>query len=267
MVNARADHVATGLTRLSKHHSKHRNNRGFGKRVMTDEELMLAVCNGDQCAYQTIVKKHLKPISHYAYRMLGNTKDTEEISQETFLRLWTNAARWQTDKANLSTWLHRIAHNLCIDYLRRHRRTLLQVEIRPEPDAEDFYNPGAALELENEQGLKMDANATARRLQQALQELPESQRSALMLCHYQGFSNKEAAVIMDISVKALESAIARAKRTLRTTLSEHNETDLTQNELTQNELTQNELSQTKLPQTKLPQTELTHPAEKVQGPE
>lgn len=219
MASHRADRVATGLTQDSK--------RGFGKRVMTDEELMLAVCNGDQSAYQTIVKKHLKPISHYAYRMLGNIKDTEEISQETFLRLWTHAARWQTDKATLSTWLHRIAHNLCIDYLRRHRRASLQVEIRTETDGEDFYNQTIAHETDTEHGKHMDANAAARHLQQALQELPESQRSALMLCHYQGFSNKEAALIMDISVKALESAIARAKRTLRKRLSELNETDLT----------------------------------------
>ncbi len=195
---------------------------------MTDEELMLAVCNGDQSAYQTIVRKHLKPISHYAYRMLGNTKDTEEISQETFLRLWTHAARWQTDKANLSTWLHRIAHNLCVDYLRRHRRTQLQVEIRPDFDSEDFYNQETTQAPDNEQDLHRDMNATVRHLQLALQELPESQRSALMLCHYQGFSNKEAAVIMDISVEALESAIARAKRTLRKRLSELNATDLTQ---------------------------------------
>lgn len=188
---------------------------------MTDEELMLAVCNGDQSAYQTIVKKHLQPISHYAFRMLGNSKDTEEISQETFLRLWLNAARWQPDKANLSTWLHRIAHNLCIDYLRRHRRTVVQSELRPETDTTETLE----IQQETESATRIDANAAAQQLHNALQELPESQRSALMLCHYQGFSNKEAAVIMDISVKALESAIARAKRTLRNRLSELNATD------------------------------------------
>ncbi len=51
---------------------------------MTDEELMRAVCNGEQFAYQTIVKQHLKSISHYAFRILGNQKDTEDITQETF---------------------------------------------------------------------------------------------------------------------------------------------------------------------------------------
>ena len=87
---------------------------------MTDEELMRAVCNGEQFAYQTIVKQHLKSISHYAFRILGNQKDTEDITQETFLKLWINAEKWHPEKAKLSTWLHRIAHNLCIDYIRKH---------------------------------------------------------------------------------------------------------------------------------------------------
>jgi RNA polymerase sigma-70 factor (ECF subfamily) len=180
---------------------------------MTDEELMLAVCNGDQSAYQTIVKKHLKPISHYAFRMLGNSKDTEEISQETFLRLWRNAARWQPAKSNLSTWLHRIAHNLCIDYLRKHSH----VQIQADPIA--GFAEAADIAQAADTAADIDASVAARQIHRALQELPESQRSALMLCHYQGFSNKEAAAIMDISVKALESAIARAKRTLRIKLS------------------------------------------------
>ena len=97
---------------------------------MTDEELMLAVCNGDQSAYRSIVEKHLKSISHYAFRMLGNQKDTEDITQEAFLKLWVNASNWNVDKSGLSTWLHRITHNLCIDYLRKHRR----VDTQAEPD-------------------------------------------------------------------------------------------------------------------------------------
>jgi len=172
---------------------------------MTDEELMFAVCNGDQSAYQTIVKKHLKPISHYAFRMLGSTKDTEDITQETFLRLWLNAAKWQPQKANLSTWLHRITHNLCIDFLRKHSHT----------DTQSDFEDELGETLEVDAATSIDLTTRAQVIQRALLELPESQRSALMLCHFQGFSNKEAAVIMDISVKALESAIARAKRTLR----------------------------------------------------
>ncbi len=172
---------------------------------MTDEELMQAVCMGDRAAYQILVKKHLKSISHYAYRLLGNQKDTEDITQEVFLRLWMNAKKWKSDKSKLTTWLHRIAHNLCIDYLRKHGRVQTQESF----DEEDFASLPETGAANDTGGDKL------RLLQEAISTLPENQRSALTLCHYQGFSNKEAAAIMNISVKALESAIARAKRSLR----------------------------------------------------
>jgi len=171
----------------------------------TDEELMQAVCMGDRSAYQALVKQHIKSISHYAFRLLGNTKDTEDITQEVFLRLWTNAQKWNAQKSKLTTWLHRITHNLCVDHLRKHGRVQTQ-DTFDEEAADSATESGGSFDESNEQLQEMRA---------AMNALPESQRSALSLCHYQGFSNKEAAAIMDISVKALESAIARAKRSLR----------------------------------------------------
>lgn len=177
---------------------------------MTDEELMTAVCKGDESAYQAIVKQHLRPISHYAFRMLGNQKDTEDIAQETFIRLWVNASKWQANKAKLITWLHRIAHNLCIDYLRKHGRVQTESDIQVEVGENELQS-----DEDNRDNFRIAS------LNFAIRNLPESQRSALMLCHYQGFSNKEAAIIMGISVKALESAVSRAKRALRSQLWEY----------------------------------------------
>ena len=183
---------------------------------MTDEELMLAVSKGDQSAYQTLVSQHLNAISHYAFRLLGNRKDTEDICQEVFLKLWTNASKWQPEKAKLTTWLHRITHNLCIDYLRKHVRT----------QTSDILDMGAADNMpetpqsdEQNESIAIDEK---QRLNHAISLLPETQRSALMLCHYAGFSNKEAAAILNVSVKALESSIARARRSLRTQLKSRN---------------------------------------------
>jgi RNA polymerase sigma-70 factor, ECF subfamily len=182
---------------------------------MTDEELMVAVCEGDRSAYRTIVNQHLGSISHYAFRILGNSKDTEDISQEVFLRLWTNAHKWQGEKAKLSTWLHRIAHNLCIDHIRKHGR----VDTKSSFDEDHFENNGTGSDIEGgvEGGFesKSEENEKFHLLKQAMDQLPESQRSALALCHYQGFSNKGAAAIMNISVSAVESALARAKRSLK----------------------------------------------------
>ncbi len=193
---------------------------------MTDEELMLAICKGDQSAYQAVVKEHLKPISHYAYRLLGNQKDTEDITQETFLKLWINAATWKPEKAKLTTWLHRITHNLCVDYLRKHSRMQTQDNFEEHlvDSSEETNDRNADF---TQRDLCRDSEKI-RILDSALNQLPESQRSAIMLCTVQNFSNKEAAVIMDISVKALESIIARAKRSLKSiirTMADNGNTD------------------------------------------
>ena len=172
---------------------------------ITDEELMQAVCAGGRSAYQTLVKRHLNSISHFVYRILGNQKDTEDITQEVFLRLWTNAQKWKSEKSKLTTWLHRIAHNLCIDYLRKHGR----MQIQGSSDDETIDS------LQEKKELIVEKNSKIKLLNEVMSSLPENQRSALSLCHYQGFSNKEAAAIMNISSKAVESAIARAKRSLR----------------------------------------------------
>ncbi len=176
---------------------------------------MEALCQGDRRAYQAIVTRHGQAISHYAFRMLGDRGDAEDVTQETFLRLWLKANQWQASKAKLTTWLHRIAHNLCIDFMRKHSR-VQALEDSNELDQEEQMNW---------RGNEPDAPDTGDKqaeqielLQRAMSQLPEAQRSALMLCTYSGFSNQEAADIMAISVKALESALARARRNLRATL-------------------------------------------------
>lgn len=182
---------------------------------MTDEELMAAVCRGDQSAYRTLVSQNLNAISHYAFRILGNHGDTEDITQEVFLKLWVNAAQWQPRKAKLSTWLHRITHNLCIDFLRKHKRMTTNSEIGDEEDSETS-NTGTQ---ESNDTNYSSSDSRMQLLLAELHKLPEAQRSAIMLCHFSGFSNQEAADIMSLSVKALESLLARARRSLRNTLS------------------------------------------------
>ncbi len=172
-----------------------------------DEALMLAIQGGDSKAYESAVRQHIKALSHYAYRMLGNSKDTEDITQEALLRLWTHANSWRADKASVSTWLHRITHNLCIDYLRKDKSNVTG-ELNDEHESKD--RPASV----PEQNERLDA------LKNALELLPERQRSAIILSHYQGFSNKEIAQVMDISVDALESILARARRGLRAQLSD-----------------------------------------------
>lgn len=178
------------------------------RRMLTDEQIMAAIAAGDRRIYADTVRQHSRAIAFYAWRMLGSQAEAEDVVQETFLRLWTQAARWQPDRAGISTWLHRVAHNLCIDHMRKDRSAVTD---ELDEDLEDH-------KTDPDEDLDMDMRQ--RRLQQAIAALPERQRSALILVHYQGLSNQAVAGVMDLSVDALESLLARARRTLKASLAD-----------------------------------------------
>jgi RNA polymerase sigma-70 factor, ECF subfamily len=168
---------------------------------VADEELMRRVGRGDGDACRLLVERHLARIVAFAGRVLGSPSDAEDVAQETFARVWVSATSWRPT-ARFTTWLHRVALNLCLDRLQRRRETRL--EDAPEPVDPQ---PSARERLE-------DAEVT-RVVGREIAALPERQRVALALCHYQGLSNDEAAAVMEITVEALESLLARARRTLR----------------------------------------------------
>ncbi|HEU4582631.1 MAG TPA: sigma-70 family RNA polymerase sigma factor [Polyangiaceae bacterium] len=166
-----------------------------------DVGLIELVAGGDVRAYRQLVDRHLRGIHAFAYRMLGNRAEAEEVSQETFLRLWEHAGRY-LPQAKPSTWIYRIAHNLSIDRLRRRRERSAPVA----PDELPASERPSGLFLERQ---------VAEAVQRALDELPERQRAAIGLVHYQGLSNAEAAEVLGVGVRALESLLARARRQLR----------------------------------------------------
>lgn len=161
------------------------------------------MAGGDEAAFRQLLALHIAPVSRYARRMLDGADEAEDVTQEVFLRLWTEGHRFRPEAARLTTWLHRIAHNLCIDWRRK------QARINPAGDAlpETAVDCGPQRDIENA--------TRARRVRHAVTALPERQRDALLLCHYQGLSNQEAAAILGIGVEALESLLARARRRLR----------------------------------------------------
>ncbi len=144
---------------------------------------------------------HLGAVTAYAWHMLGDRAEAEDVAQETFIRFMKKAPRWRQGTARLRTWLLRVAINLCLDRLRARRP---QVELDAEFDAE----PGGVA--------RIDAGIDRRRaVRRALGELPERQAGAITLVHYLGLTNAEAAETMEISVDALESLLARARRALK----------------------------------------------------
>ena len=161
-------------------------------------ERMLA---GGELAFRQIVDQHTQRIFNYARRMTSNSTEAEDIAQETFIRFWVSRDRFDPDRVKLTTWLHRIAHNLCVDYFRR--RQLQQRQSPAESDSHE--NPDTDYEL----------NLRAAIVRKALMTLSERQRSAIVLCHYQNFSQHDAAHILDLSVGALESLLRRGRYKLK----------------------------------------------------
>jgi RNA polymerase sigma factor (sigma-70 family) len=172
-----------------------------------DEDLVRRVGQGDPAAIQSMVARKLPRMLALARRMLGDPVEAEDVAQEALLRAWRQAPRWAPGKARFDTWLHRVALNLCYDRLRRRR----EIATDAPPDRPD---EGAA----PDRGLL--AADVGRRVDAALARLPDRQREAIVLCHYQELTNIEAAALMEVSVEALESLLSRGRRALRMALAD-----------------------------------------------
>jgi RNA polymerase sigma-70 factor (ECF subfamily) len=168
----------------------------------SDDALMERVRARDQAAFNRLIARHLSAIHGYLLRLTHSRADADELTQEAFLRVWSRADTYRPGTVQFTTWLHRIAHNLCMDELRR-----VHPESLDEPDQQlsEFADPEQATA----------DRETAARLDRALGALPQTQRAALLLTEVQGLSNQQVADIMNLGVRAVESLLARARRTLR----------------------------------------------------
>ena len=167
----------------------------------------------DTRAFEQFVDRYLTPLHHFAYRWLGNHADAQDVIQEAFLRIWNHAQQWKhTGKAQVSTWVYRIVYHLCIDHHRRIHSDLTEL-------SDEFPDTKASPEQVLQQKQISD------QVKEILQQLPERQRSAIILCYYQELSNRQAAEILEVNLQALESLLARGRRTLRQKL-EHQYPDL-----------------------------------------
>jgi RNA polymerase sigma-70 factor (ECF subfamily) len=167
-----------------------------------EAELVRRLRERDPLAFRVLSERYLKRLFNYSNRMLGNTAEAEDVSQETFARFWQRAPAWEAH-ATVGTWLFRVAHNLCIDRLRQKRPIDSDIEL-----GSDSARPSRMLERRQ----------TAERVRAALAALPDRQRSAVVMSHYEAMSNPEIAAALDVTVESVEGLLGRARRTLRHTL-------------------------------------------------
>ena len=173
-----------------------------------DADLVRNAGAGDAQAASALVRKHLPRMIALARRMLNDAAEAEDVAQEVFLRVWREAPRWKPGGAKFETWMHRVALNQCYDRLRRRRE-------KSDPDAGVDVPDAAPLASD----LWLAQQRTAK-VGAALAQLPERQRSAIELVHFQELTNIAAAETLEISVEALESLLARGRRALKASLAD-----------------------------------------------
>ncbi|MPQ66585.1 MULTISPECIES: RNA polymerase sigma factor [Pseudomonas] len=180
------------------------------KEIDPDVELLARIGNKEPAAVNEMVSRKLPRLLALASRILGDADEAKDVAQESFLRIWRQAANWRSGEARFDTWLHRVVLNLCHDRLRKRKE-------RPLEDDEPGIELVDSAPRPDEQ---LEATARSEQMAAALAALPDRQREAIVLQYYQELSNIEAAALMNISVDALESLLSRARRNLRSYLAE-----------------------------------------------
>ncbi len=170
-----------------------------------DEALLVRVAARDQAAFRQLVDRHLNAMLALARRFLRDEAEAEDVAQEAFLRLWRLGAGLDIGPAGVAPWLRRVVSNLAIDRMRVRGRIDVTDEVPEVPEA-----PGQLRGLEQAE--------LASRVAAALGALPDRQRTALTLFHYEGLTMDEVGRMMDVSQEAVESLLARARRSLRASL-------------------------------------------------
>lgn len=170
-----------------------------------DATLLAKTAHGDSASFRILVERHIGNVTAIARGMLRDPAEAQDIAQEAFLRLWRHAGELELGSGGVKPWLRRVVSNMCIDRMRASRNTTVTDEV---PDRAEPATQGTALEEQD----------MAARVRKALDALPERQRQALTLFHFEGMSQLEICDVLDISEDAVESLLARARRTLKTAL-------------------------------------------------
>jgi RNA polymerase sigma-70 factor, ECF subfamily len=186
--------------------------------AISDHELLAAIRDGDEVAFQEIVRRYRNPITNFIYRMLDDYERSVELTQETFIRVYTSASRYQANYS-FSTYIYRIATNLAISELRRRKRrktiSLFSPFTNDDGEAVEI-DPADTTALQDEALIE---NERRRAVARAITSLPEKYRAAIVLRDVEGLSYDRIAEVLKLSEGTVKSRINRARNLLKEKLS------------------------------------------------
>ena len=179
-----------------------------------DAALMLRVKQGDASAFAELVNKYKQPVMNLAQRMLRDPAEAEDLSQNVFVQVYKSAHRYHVS-SKFSTWLFTIARNLCLNEIRRRTRHPAESIDAAHPEQEDqplqqYEDKVTALPPEN-----VLQGELAQKIEEALADLPENQRTAILLCRQNELSYEDIAEVLGTTLSATKSLIHRGRETLK----------------------------------------------------
>ena len=184
---------------------------------MTDRELVEQAKRGDQGAFEQLVLDNQNKVYTLALRLVNDRTAAEDLAQEAFVRAWQGLVSFQGG-SSFSTWVYRLATNLCIDYLRRQRRRERVEPVVSLDDADSGWAEPA--DRDSDPQLVLERSERGRALARGLAKLPDWQRQVLVLRELSGLSYQEIGEALDIDLGTVKSRIARARLSLRIILLE-----------------------------------------------
>jgi len=181
----------------------------------TDEELVARSMGGDLDSFNQLVLRWERPIYALAYRVIGREEDARDVAQETFLRAF-RALKGFKGQAKFSSWLYRITLNLCRDWIRRERRT----PVVQAPEGVDVIElAGETSPSESIEEL-VSRHEIGRAVAKAMSQLPEEQRTAIILKEYHGLTFQEIADLLDCPLSTVKTRLYQGLTVLRKRLRE-----------------------------------------------
>lgn len=191
------------LLRVSSWKEKENQLSPSSDHLETDENLIVRVAQGDIRAFELLVTRYQKQALRAAQRFVFDRQEAEDLAQEAFLIVFRKAHKYEP-KASFKTWFFTILLNLCRNAAKKKKPVYMDLQAS-EAEIPASQNPAN----------QFDHRQLQLVLAKAIHKLPENQRAAFILCHYENFSYAEAARSLGVSVKAVESLLVRAKRALR----------------------------------------------------